>query len=852
MNKKRFFWQRKRDYYEFPVWMQVVAWIWRIAWTGVKIVGGAALAALAVACIAGGIFACQLAGYLQEDVIPNATFDLSSFRLDQSSFIYYLDSQNHIVQMEEIDADVSSVWVDYEEIPQDLIHAAVAIEDKRFFQHQGVDWVTTTKACLNMFLGGSSTFGGSTITQQLIKNLTQEDDVTVRRKIQEIFRAIQFESMYDKETILEWYMNKIYLGEGCQGVRSAAKVYFGKDVSELSTAECASLISITNNPSLYDPYYSFARNQKRQRLVLSEMHKQGYLTDAEYEQALDERLVITNSYKNNVTCPNCGFEGSKYVYDYVRAEDTYYCPSCGAAVAVEENNEETTSGYSYFTDQVITDVVHAFMEQTGYDWKTCLTMVQKGGFHIYSTINMDIQNLVDSIYTDLSQIPTVDSVNQLQSAIVIIDNRTGDVVAMAGGVGEKTGYLDWNIATDSTLQVGSSIKPLTVYAPALEAGVITPGSMFFDGPWSDGYPQNYDRTYDGANLILEGVNNSLNTAAIRTLDEIGLDYSYDFAVNKFGLDTLVEGDMDYSPLGMGAFTYGCRVWDIAEAYATFANHGVWREARSFTRVLDSDGNVVLENEQDSRQILTERTVNYMNYMLNYAVNNGTATPASFGGMEIAGKTGTTSNNQDQWFAGYTAYYTAVVWSGFAQPEQIRPTGPERTNPSSRLWKKVMEPLHEDLEFRDIWSTSGMQKVELCTESGLLATDACRADPRGSCAKSVYLYWDDVPKDSCNAHVMMSYCEEGHALASEYCAKFPGVKLTQKGLVKLTEKTQKLYEEAEIDWKKFGFLESSNGKDLETCQIHTKAAWEKENDKPKPTTPVTPVLPTEPTKPNPAR
>lgn len=281
MEKKKFFWQKKKEYYQFPLGLRILGGVWSVVWTAVKVALGAGLVALAVVCITGGIFACLMGNYLQEDVIPNAGFNVEDFALDRSSFIYFVDAQNNIQKMQQIYADIDRVWVSYEDIPKDLIHAAVAIEDKRFFQHQGVDWFTTTKACVNMFLGGGSTFGGSTITQQLIKNLTTEDDVTVRRKVLEIFRALQFEDRYTKEEVLEWYLNTIYLGEGCAGVQSAARTYFGKDVSKLTTAECASLISITNNPSLYDPYISMERNRKRQLIVLSEMHKQGYLTEEE-------------------------------------------------------------------------------------------------------------------------------------------------------------------------------------------------------------------------------------------------------------------------------------------------------------------------------------------------------------------------------------------------------------------------------------------------------------------------------------------------------------------------------------------------------------------------------------------
>ena len=237
MAKKKLFWERRKEYYRFPLWMRMVKGVLTVGFTAVKLALGAVLIALSVVLITGVVFACYLGDYLQEDVIPNADYTLENIDLDQTSFIYYVDQNNQVVKLQQIYTSIDRVWVPYDEIPQDLVHAAVAIEDKRFFQHQGVDWVTTVKACANMFLGSRSTFGGSTITQQLIKNLTDEDDVTVRRKVQEIFRALRFEEHYDKEVVMEWYLNTIYLGENCYGVQTAARTYFGKDVKDLTAAE---------------------------------------------------------------------------------------------------------------------------------------------------------------------------------------------------------------------------------------------------------------------------------------------------------------------------------------------------------------------------------------------------------------------------------------------------------------------------------------------------------------------------------------------------------------------------------------------------------------------------------------
>ncbi len=848
--KKKLFWQREKEYYQFPMWMRIIGGLFSMAWTALKVAFGAALAALAVVCIAAGVFAVYMGDYLQEDVIPNADYSLESMDLDQTSFIYYIDSEQNIQLQQKIYTSIDRIWVPYEELPEDLIHAAVAIEDKRFFQHQGVDWVTTVKACLNMFMGSRSTFGGSTITQQLIKNLSEDDDVTVRRKVQEIFRALKFEEKYRKEVIMEWYLNTIYLGENCYGVQSAARNYFGKDAKDLTTAECASLIGITNNPSLYDPYISLTRNRSRQEIILAEMRNQGYISEPEYQVAMAQQMVFTTVALSDelYTCPTCGFIGSRETYDYDSDEEIYTCPACDTVMDI--GPAESQDYYTYMEDTVIRDVCDDLMRQYGYTEEVAMQLVKTGGFSIYCTIDQGIQALVDSVYQNLENIPTTKSAQQLQSAIVVIDNRTGDVVAMAGGVGPKETYLGLNRADQSKLQPGSTIKPISVYGPALELGIISPATPIFDGPMDvqEQYPQNFDRVYSGSTIIQDGVSQSMNTVACKVLREIGVEYSFDFARNKFNLTTLVESvtingseksDIDIAPLAMGAPTYGVTVRDLTAAYATYANNGVWRECRTYTKVLDADGNVVLDNTQDSRQLLSEKTVDYMNSMLCYAVQSGTSYYARIPGMTVAGKTGTTSGDRDRWFAGYTGHYTAVVWCGYDQPETIYLTG-NSTNPAARLWKAVMEPLHEGLEDKALFNSSKMYHVSICTESGLLATDICRADPRGNCVMSVRLFYDDLPAGDCDLHVLVDYCEAGKAIAGPYCKLVPGNVVVQKGLVQLDEELFRLYQEARIKKvEEFAFAE-----DAPTCAIHHAGSV----IPPEPSDPTDPTDPTEPVDP----
>ena len=829
--------------------------VWRVAFGAFKIAAGAAGTVLMVLVICAFVFVGVLGDYLQDDVLPMANIDIEDYDLEQNSYMYYLDSNGQIQKYQDIFATTSSAWANIEDIPEDMIHAAVAIEDHRFFEHQGVDWITTIKACARMFFGDDSV-GGSSITQQLIKNalLTEDeaaDDVTVQRKVMEIFRAVQVEKRYDKDEILEMYLNFIYLGQGCRGVRSAAATYYGKELESLTAAECASIIGITNSPTWYDPYQNPENNEERKENILWAMNKYGWLTDEEYEEALAQELVLKNGIDlpdSMAFCKNkaCNYKGIVSTLNHL--EGKYYCPSCQSQVPVVEDGSQ--DNYSWFADTVLLDVAKALAEKNNMTWNSAtrdmmIQQIQKSGYHIYTTIDMAVQKQVDAIYTDLSQIPETRGGQQLQSAIVVIDNSTGDIVAMAGGVGEKTGYLEWNRATDSKLQSGSSIKPIAIYAPGFEQGTLSPATVIKDLPlnYNNGaWPRNDNYRYGYSSTILSGVTRSVNAVAAHSLDLIGVNYGYEFAKYKFGLTSLVDEYIDadgtvhtdngYAPLAMGAQTWGVHVRDMAGAYATFANNGVRRQERTFTKVYDSDGNLIIDNTQKQEQILSEKSVNYMNYCLVNATARGTGSQADFSGHTVAGKTGSTSEFKDRWYCGFTGYYTAAIWTGYDKPEVIRPTS---SNPACVLFKKVMQPLHEGLERVSLYSTDGMIGVSVCLDSGKWATEACGKDGRetGRVA-SAMCYPEDAPSGSCNKHVIVELCSGG-GISTEWCEKFAEVDET----VKIKESAYVRYTKAEYNAaakamgkdfldKNFVLVGDDIDEDLEDmeCPEHTEEAWEK--------------------------
>lgn len=713
--------------------------------------------------------------YVKTTLAPTLVVNADDYTMNQSSVIYYHDDtvteNDGWVELQTIHGEENRILVDFEQMPDALWQAAVAIEDERFFEHHGVDWKRTIGATVNMFIGMKDTFGGSTITQQLLKNMTGDDDPYVNRKVREIFRALEFEKNYTKQEILELYLNTIYLGKTCYGVQTAAEYYFGKDVSELSVAECASLIAITNNPSMYGPMYNITitrddgttttpreLNKERQERILDKMTEvvdpetgEPFLTEEEAEAAKAEVLQFTDG-----------------------------------TTSAEELVAQATGGIeinSWFVDQVIRDVTTDLATTLGISEKEASIKLYNSGYQIYTTLDPDIQEIVESVYEDRSNLDvTSRSGQKLQSGITIIEPTTGNIVAMVGAVGEKDRNLGWNYATGKR-QVGSSIKPLTVYAPALDAGVVTMASTFDNYPVrllnGSPWPKNSPQGYSGWTTLSNGVANSINTVAVQVVEKLGVANSYAFATENLNL-SLVPDDMAVAALGLGGLTNGLSTVEMAAAYACFANDGVYNEPRTYVRVTDTSGNVVIENEGESHVAMKDTTAYFMNQLLQGVVNGGTGGSARFSGMTIAGKTGTTSDNYDRYFVGYTPYYCAAVWTGYDQPEKISYSG----NPAITMWKKVMQQIHANLENKSFNKpTANFVTVNVCADSGMLATDACAADVRGdSRVRSVTVLSGTAPTEECTMHVLRDYCTEGNCLASEFC---PVESIVQKSFLDYT-------------------------------------------------------------------
>lgn len=643
--------------------------------------------------------------------------DLESLTLRQNSSIVYIDPDSgEEKELQSLNQKENRVWVDLKDTPENLRYAFVSIEDERFYEHHGFDLKRTAKATMTWVFdkitrrSGGASLGGSTITQQLIKNITGEDDQTPARKIREISRAVALEKEMDKDQILELYLNCIYLSQGCSGVQTAARQYFDKDAAALSLAECASIAGITQYPSMYDPFVNPEKNKERQELVLSKMLELGHISREEYDAAVTETLHFADPNKK------------------------------------EEEKRAASGTTSYFVDQVMRDVLNDLKKQ-GYSDTLANKILYSGGVRIYSTYHPRIQKILETYFENTKNFPS----GGAQSAMSICDVQTGQVVGIVGGIGEKPGSLTLNRAT-SLRQPGSTIKPIGVYAPALDRGLITAGSIYNDkatsyGGWT---PRNYDFRYRGKVDVRAAVRSSLNTVPVEILNKMGVQNSYDFLTQKLGLTTLVESrevdgkiytDIGLSQLALGGLTDGTNTVEMSAAFAAFANNGIYHKPYTYTEVKDKDGNIIVSSDRSFQQAMKPSTAYIMTKLLEEVVERGTGRGAAVSGTRTAGKTGTTSENNDRWFVGYTPNYAAAVWYGFDTPKEITTSA----NPCIPVFKGVMNQVQKTVtERREIVKPDDVVSVSYCTYTGLRATSSCPSD-------TFYYSKDNIP----------AYCGSSH-------------------------------------------------------------------------------------------
>ena len=727
-----------------------------------------------------------------------------------STFVYDIEG-NQTAKLVSTDSNRIPVTIDM--VPEDLQNAFVAIEDSRFYDHNGIDIKGIIRAgVVGIQNGGHFSEGASTITQQLLKNnvftdWTSEDSFAdrVKRKIQEQYLALELEKVMDKDTILINYMNTINLGQNTLGVQAASLRYFNKSVSDLTLSECAVIAGITKNPSRYNPITHPDKNAERREKVLRDMKDQGYITQEEYDEAM--------------------------------ADDVY------SRIQIADSENEDSSVNTYFVDALTDDVLEDLIA-AGYNETQAYTLLYSGGLKIYSTQDPKIQKICDEAFADESNFPantkwyltyeltieksngdhenystemfrsywrenrsnnfnliyssqeeayqdieaykeaimssgdevygeTISLTPQPQVSLVVEDQKTGYIVAMEGGRGAKSGSRTLNRATDTTRQPGSTFKIVSTYAPALDSAGLTLATVMNDAPfnYAGGRPVAnwYGEQYRGLSSLRDGIRDSMNIVAVKTLTQITPQLGFDYLVN-FGFTTLEErkeingqvfSDIQQS-LALGGITNGVTNEELNAAYACIANHGTYIKPKLYTKVVDHDGNIILDNTTpQSKQVIKETTAFLLTDAMVDVVTSGTGGSVNFGGMAIAGKTGTTSDYNDVWFAGYTPYYTATTWAGY--DNNVKLSGDEK-NLAKKLWRAVMSKIHEDLPNESFSVPAGIVTATVCSRSGKLPI-------AGLCDETLrteYFAEGTVPEETCDVHYAGQVCQYSNLPATEFC------------------------------------------------------------------------------------
>ncbi len=770
------------------------------------------------------LFCCILAGSIGfgmvKGIIDNAPeVDIATIVPNEYATTVY-DSAGNVTETL-VTAGSNREEASYEELPKNLVNAFVAYEDSRFWHHNGIDPRSIMRAVRGVLTGDSSAGGGSTITQQLIKNsvfgggMEKSFGERLERKLQEWFLAVKLDGIMSKEQIIANYLNTINLGNNSLGVKVAARRYFNKEISDLTLSECAVLAGITQNPTKFNPITGQKANSDKQKVILQYMHDQGYISNEEEDEAL--------------------------------ADDVY-----SRIQNVDIITKETSTPYSYFTDELVEQVKEAMKEQLGYTDTQAHNMLYSGGLSIYTTQDPDIQAIVDDevgnpsnytaakfsieyrlsvthrdgttvhyseesikryhkdigdsgydglyhseedIQNDINGYKAsiikegdtilgerVQKTLQPQASFVIMDQNTGQVKAISGGRGEKTASLTLNRATNTLRQPGSTFKILTAFAPAIDTGSATLGTVYYDSVYTIGnktFSNWYKSGYQGYSSIRDGIIYSMNIVAVRCLMEtvtpqLGVEYARNFGINSLK-------DTDFNPaLALGGITDGVSNLELTGAYATIANGGVYTKPTFFTRILDHDGKILIDVTPETHRVLKDSTA----FLLTDAMagsmessrkfsqgNSGpgsTSTAANIPGMSNAGKSGTTTGNNDIWFVGYTPYYTAGIWAGYDSNQKLTSQN-GGTSFHKVLWRKIMTRVHEGMSDPGFSVPDSIETANICRKSGKLAVSGiCNHDPRGNAIYTEYFARGSVPTDVCNIHVRATVCSESHRLPTPYC------------------------------------------------------------------------------------
>ncbi len=664
-------------------------------------------------------------------IAREAKLDVADMALKYENSVM-LDINGELIA--ELSGDENRKPVKISEMSKYLPKAFVSIEDERFYDHMGVDikrtFGATVKYALSKIGIGSSSYGGSTITQQVVKNITEEKDRTWQRKLKEMARSYYIEKELSKDQILELYLNLIYMGGNTNiyGVEVASNYYFSKSAKDLDLAESAFLAGINNTPNSYDPFIedntdNLERIKNRTKTVLDKMKELGNIdSDEEYKEAIAK---VDNGLP---------FKKGKV----------------------------TQNLYSYHTDAAIMQIINQLKEEKNLTDEAAQLYLYSGGFTIYTTQDSDIQAAMDEEAQKSKYINTKDG-EQSQAGMVLLDHKTGYVLGVMGGLGEKDTSLGLNRGTQAVKQTGSSMKPLAVVAPGIDKGVITAGTVYDDVPYQNFKDYNY---FKGLLTIRYAIESSQNIPMLKAIQTVGIQNSLEF-LKSVGLSHLDDEKDNSISLALGGLTHGATPLEMAAAYGAIANDGVYIEPTFYTKVVDGDGNTVLEPNQESRTVMSKAAAYVVKDVLTQPVKTGTSTYCKISGMSTAAKTGTTNDDFDRWLCGFTPYYTAATWYGY---DNNRTVSGWSLSPASQIWASVMQQAHTGLAGKTFADDKpdNVVTATICRDSGLLATDNCKHDQRGDRTYTEYFVKGTVPTKQCETHVKVEICKETGLLANEFC------------------------------------------------------------------------------------
>lgn len=678
---------------------------------------------------------------------------------DRTTKLYYIETEKdgstvaRELEDEALYASENREWVRYESIPKDLINAFVAIEDHRFFSHKGIDVKRTAGAILG-FISGKSSYGGSTIDQQLIKNVSGDNDYSVSRKVREMIKAAKLDNALSKSEILELYLNTIYLSENSYGIGAAAEAYFDKEVGELTLTECAALACIPQSPTKWDPILHPENNARRRETVLYRMHELGYIDENELKTALETELKTVND---------------------------------------RTRKSENGNIYSWYTESVIDESIELLIGSgAAKNAQTAKKLLYTGGLSVITAQNPKMQAVLDEYFENESNFYTKGSLIHPECSMVVIDPKNGRILALAGGTGKKSANRTLNYATQTHRSPGSSIKPLSVYAPAIDMGLITYGSVIDDTPvrfvscgnGMRGWPQNYPTGYRGLTTVRDAVSRSVNTVAVKILQKVGTRTAFSLLYDKMKMHSLVSEtsknghtytDVAESPLALGQLTVGVTVREITSGYTALAGGGSFCEGVTVLKILDADGNVLIDNEKAPVKVFSPETASIMTRLLMNVTSSGTASKITLKNtVEVAGKTGTTTKDQDRWFIGYTPNLLAGVWFGYPTPKSLEAYA-HSPSPALKTFDEVMKLINTEECLGSHPKTGftlseGIVTAKYCRDSGKLVSSACACDPRGSRAETGYFTRDTVPTEYCDVHRLVLYDTVGGGVAGPGCPR----------------------------------------------------------------------------------